>query len=223
MTEFLDDLDAMAWSTAYVLLILGLAELARRRGVGRGVTRKIVHIGIGTWVGPTYLLYEHQLWAVIPPLAFVFVNALSYRYGLIKSVEGEERNVGTLLYPLSVTLALALFWEPRLRPVGLAAILVMAWGDAAASLVGRRFGRRTYRILGHPRTLEGSLAMLVTSVGAIYASFAWLGTLPPELWVAAGAAAIGATILEGLSLWGVDNLLVPAGTAGVLLALGAVG
>ncbi len=218
--EFMDDLGALLWSGAYVVAILSLAEVARRRGVARTVTRKIVHIGIGTWVGPTYLLYDHRLWAVVPPLLFVAVNALSYRYGLIKSVEGEEKNIGSLLYPLSVALALALFWEESLRPIGLAAILVMAWGDAAASLVGRRWGRHLYRVAGHPRSLEGSAAMFLVSIAAIFAAFGWVSHLPPDLWMAAVVAAAGATLVEGVSLWGVDNFLVPAGTALVLWSWG---
>lgn len=236
MASFLDDLDAMLWSAAYVLLILGIAELARRGSVPRPITRKIVHIGIGTWVGPTYLLYDHQLWAVVPPLAFVLVNALSYRYGFIKSVEsekdlrhlmypveGQERNIGSLLYPMSVAAALFLFWEPHLRPVGLAAILVMAWGDAAAALVGRRYGRHIYRIAGHPRSLEGSLAMFGASVVGVLVAFAVLSDLPPGIWWAAGLTALGATVLEGVSRWGLDNVLVPGSAALVLLATGVAG
>ncbi len=224
MSAFLDDLDAMVISTVYVLSVLALAEFARRRGMPRSSTRKIVHVGIGTWVIPTFLLFDHRLWAVIPPACFVVVNALSFRFHLIRSVEGETENVGTILYPISVAAALGLFWTQPWPAVGAAAILVMAWGDAAASLVGRRYGRRVYHAWGHPRTLEGSLAMLVVGAAGILVSFVSMGRAVDGGVLAAAvlAAAVG-TALESVSLWGFDNLLVPAGVAITLvLTFGSV-
>lgn len=221
MSTFLDDLDAMALSAAVVLAVLAVAEGARRRGIPKSVTRKIVHVGIGTWVLPTFLLFEHRLWAVVPPACFVLVNAASYRTGLIQSVEGGERgarNIGTILYPISVALALGLFWNEPWPVVGAAAVLVMAWGDAAGSLVGRRFGRRHYHVAGHPRSLEGSLAVFGFGVLAILASFALLGRpLDVNVVLVALLAALAATVLEAVSLWGFDNLLVPTAVAIVLV------
>lgn len=214
MSGFLDDLDAMIISSIYVLAVLAIAEWARRRGVDRSVTRKIVHVGIGTWVIPTFLLFDHRLWAVIPPVCFVIVNALSFRYHLIRSVEGEVANVGTILYPISVACALGLFWNAPWPVVGASAILVMAWGDAAASLVGRRFGRRIYRAFGHPRSLEGSAAMLVVGWIAILFTFAVMGHgITSGVIVAALLASTIATGFEAVSLWGFDNTLVPASAA----------
>lgn len=231
MNAFLEDLDAMVLSTFVVLAVLGIAEWARRRGIDKSVTRKIVHVGIGTWVLPTFLIFEHRLWAVVPPACFVLVNAVSYRTGFIQSVEGGEgnqpgdqthrnrQNIGTLLYPMSVALALGLFWPEPWPVVGAAAILVMAWGDAAGSLVGRRFGRTHYRVAGHPRSLEGSLAVFGFGVLAILASFAVLGrSLDENVVLAAVLASLGATLAEAVSLWGFDNLLVPA-TVAIILVL----
>lgn len=220
MSAFLDDLDAMVVSAVYVLVVLGLAEWARRRGVARSTTRKIVHVGIGTWVIPTFLLFDHRLWAVIPPACFVVVNALSFRYHLIRSVEGETANVGTILYPVSVACALAFFWDAPWPVVGAASILVMAWGDAAASLVGRRFGRRIYHAWGHPRSLEGSLAMLgVGFVAIVFTFFAMGRPVDAGVLLAAAAAAAIATGFEAVSLWGFDNTLVPASAAITLVLL----
>lgn len=214
MSAFFDDLDAMVISALYVLAVIGGAEMARRRGVDRSITRKIVHVGIGTWVIPTFLLFDHRLWAVVPPACFVIVNAASYRFHLIRSVEGEPANIGTILYPISVASALGFFWHGSWPAVGAAAILVMAWGDAAASLVGRRYGRRIYRVMGHPRSLEGSLAMLGVGFAAILASFVSMGMpIDQGVVMAALAAATIATGLEAISLWGFDNILVPASVA----------
>ena len=224
MSAFLDDLDAMVISSVYVLSVLVLAEWLRRRGVDRSTTRKVVHVGIGTWVIPTFLLFDHRLWAVVPPACFVLVNALSFRFHIIRSVEGEQRNVGTILYPISVAAALGIFWADGWQVVGAAAILVMAWGDAAASIVGRRFGRHVYRAWGHPRSVEGSAAMLVVGTGAILATFAVMGRgIDTGVVQAALIAASVATAFEAVSLWGFDNVLVPASVAvGLVLTFGSV-
>jgi len=207
------DLRAALISAVWVLVVLSAADIARRAGVPRATTRKIVHIGIGTWIVPTYLLFEHRWWAVAPALGFVLLNAASYRFGLIKSVESGERNIGTILYPASVALLLVLTFESN-RAVGAAGVLAMTYGDAAASLIGRRFGRRVYRVAGYPRTVEGSLAMFGVSWAAMLAAFALLGPQPDAgIVVATLAAALVVTLLEAVSLWGIDNVLVPLGAS----------
>lgn len=224
MSGFLDDLGAMVVSSVYVLAVLGLAEFLRRRGVARSTTRKIVHIGIGTWIVPTFLIFEHRTWAVVPAACFIVVNAASYRWNLIRSVEGEARNIGTILYPMSVALTLLLSFGTGYEGVGAASILVLAWGDAAASLVGRRHGRHVYRVLGHPRSFEGSAAMFVASAVAVVVAIQVLGAPPGlSLWPAFLIAAMTSTAVEGLCLWGLDNLLVPAACAAALLALAGGG
>ena len=183
-----------------------------------------MHVGIGTWVIPTFLLFEHRLWAVVPPACFVVVNALSHRFQLIQSVEGEPDNVGTILYPLSVAACLGLFWVHPWPVVGGAAVLVMAWGDAAGSLVGRRFGRHGYEVLGHRRSWEGTAAVFVAGGLGILASWLVFGQpLAPSAVLAILLAAGVGTLLEAVSLWGFDNLLVPAGVAVTLvLAYGSL-
>ena len=211
------DWRAALWSALYVLAVLGLAEWARRRGVASATTRKIVHVGVGSWIVPTYLLFESKWWAVAPALGFVLVNALSFRFRLIRSMEGEQRNVGTILYPLSIALLLAWSFGTPKAPCGAAGVLAMTYGDAAASLVGRRFGRRHYRVGSQTRTLEGSLAMAIVSylamLGALLSMDVPLAAMP---WLALGIAALLATLLEAISLFGFDNLLVPLGAAAAL-------
>jgi len=213
------DLRAVLLSGVWVVLVLGAAEWARRAGIARATSRKIVHIGIGTWIVPTYLLFETRWWAVAPALGFVLLNAASFRYGWIKSVESGERNVGTILYPASVALLLALTFGTH-RAIGAAGVLAMTYGDAAASLLGRRWGRHRYHIAGHPRSYEGSLAMFGISWVAMLAAFAVLGPAPDGGVVLATAiAALLVTLLEAGSLWGVDNALVPLGGAACLYLL----
>lgn len=211
LAGFRDDLDAILVSAVWVLGIIVLAERARSRGMARESTRKIIHVGIGSWVVPTFLIFDHPFWAVLPAAGFVVFNALSWHFGWIRSMAGDRSNLGVILFPLSTALALALFWTPPWPVVGASAILVMAWGDAAAAVLGRRYGRTHYEVLGHRRSLEGTMAMVCASVLAIGAAFLAFGApIDAGVVYAALLTAVLASAVEAVCPWGLDNLLVPA-------------
>src|SRR5688572_11108771 len=94
-------------------------------------------------------------------------------------------------------------------PVAAAALIMQQMGDAAAAIVGRRYG--TVRWPGLRKTLEGSLALAV----AAFASAWLLSGLPveglsdalPVSRLAAGAVA--AAVAEALPVPIDDNLRVP--------------
>jgi phytol kinase len=214
------DLTALLVSGAWLLVVLAGAEYARRRGMARVDTRRLVHVAVATWIVPTFLLYESWQWAAAPALAFVFVNGASLRFRLIRSVEIDERSLGTVFFPLSVGILTVLGWQAPWRAVAAAGVLSMGWGDAAASFVGRRWGRHAYHVASHRRTLEGSFAMLLVSWLAIIVAGILLAPQVGGGWILAGLlAAFVATILEGVSLLGTDNLLVPFSTSAVLALL----
>jgi phytol kinase len=206
------DILALIASYLYVAIVLGGAELIRRRaGLGVDFTRKVVHVGVGLWVVPTLLLFESWALALVPPASFVVLNALSYRFSVARSIETGEKNLGTILFPFAFIVLIAWFW-PRGRPDAIAGgILVLALGDAAAALVGKRWGRHPYRIGKATRSAEGSAAMFVASFIALFAATRLFGA-PVSPVVLAGLAAFS-TVLEGVSQLGFDNLLVPVGTA----------
>lgn len=217
---FRADLGAMLLSAAWVVLVIGAAEFLRNRGVAREITRKIIHLGIGMWIVPTYLLFESKVWAALPAAGFVVLNSLAWQFGWFRSMSGERRNIGVILFPLSTALALWFFWLPPWSVVGVAAILVLCWGDAAGALVGRRFGRTQYSVWDHQRSLEGSAAMFSASLLAIVAAFVVFGApLSSGVVVAALITAGLATAVEAVCPWGLDNLLIPATVAIAMVLL----
>ena len=211
---------ALLISFAYVFAAIGIAEALRKwRGYPIDFTRKFIHIAVGMWSYGTVLLFQSRTFAIIPPAAFIAINALSYWRGTFKAMEAEEKeNLGTVYFPISFAVLLWLLWD---RPYLLVASLMpMTWGDAMAAIIGRPFGRRIYTILGSTRSLEGSTAMF---------GFAWVATFvallllaPISLGLAAMVAlvtAIGATIAEAVSPWGTDNLTVPAVSTLILVLM----
>jgi dolichol kinase len=211
------DVIALLASFAYVFAAIGVAEGLRKwRGYSVDFTRKFIHIAVGMWAYGTVLLFERRVFAIIPPLAFVAINAFSYWRGTFKAMEtGEKGNLGTVYFPLSFAALIWVFWgRPHLI---VAALMPMTWGDALAAVVGRRIGRRRYTVLGSTRSVEGSMTMFVASWLATSVSLLLLGTGDPRVALLISAVtAFGAALVEAVSPWGIDNLTVPAVSALIL-------
>jgi phytol kinase len=214
------DIVALLASFVYVFAMIGIAEGLRKwRGYSVEFTRKFIHVAVGMWAFGTVLLFERRTWAIIPPLAFVAINAFSYWRGTFKAMEtGEKGQLGTVYFPISFAALIWLLWgRPHLL---VASLMPMTWGDALAAVVGQRIGSRRYTILGSTRSVEGSAVMFVVSWVATLIPLVLLGSQPLGLGAAAGAAAltaIGATGVEAVSPWGIDNLTVPVVSAVVLV------
>ncbi|MCJ1276797.1 hypothetical protein MMC21_004604 [Puttea exsequens] len=109
-------------------------------------------------------------------------------------------------------------WEVERREVSMVSgVICVGMGDAAASLIGRRFGRRRWCWSGG-KSLEGSFAFAIAVV--IGLSFArwwllfggWVGDFG-DAWavtLAKGAiAAMGTSLTEAVLTGGNDNVIVP--------------
>ena len=211
---------ALLISFAYVFTAIAIAEALRKwRNYPLDFTRKFIHIAVGMWSYGTVLLFQSRTFAIIPPAAFIAINALSYWRGTFKAMEMEEKeNMGTVYFPISFAVLLWLLWDhPDLL---VASLMPMTWGDAMAAIIGRPFGRRIYSVLGSTRSLEGSAAMLVFAWVATFVALLLLAPIPlGTAAVAALVTAIGATIAEAVSPWGTDNLTVPAVSALILVLM----
>lgn len=109
-------------------------------------------------------------------------------------------------------------WEVPTREVSMVSgVICVGMGDAAASLIGRRYGRHKW-IWGGGKSIEGSLAFATAAGLALILAKAWLriGGWPAnndDSWVmtfgktgfAAGVASLTEAVLTG----GNDNVVVP--------------
>jgi phytol kinase len=213
---------ALIASFTYVFAMIGVAEGLRKwRGYSVEFTRKFIHIAVGMWAFGTVLLFERRAFAIIPPLAFVAINALSYWRGTFKAMEtGEKGQLGTVYFPLSFAALIWVLWgHPHLL---VASLMPMTWGDALAAVLGRRIGQHRYTVGRSTRSLEGSAVMFLASWAATLVALVLLAPEPLGPAAAVGAAAataLAATAVEAVSPWGIDNLTVPAVSALMLVWL----
>ena len=198
----------------YVFSMIGLAELLRRRrGYGSGFTRKVIHIGVGMMSWFLHLLFTSPWPFVAACGAFMVINLLDWRYDFFKAMKSSSRsNLGTVYFPLAAAVVAIIFWQQP--PLMVAALMPLTWGDGIAPVVGAAWGKRLYRIHTSTRSLEGSAGFFVA--GFVFTWLAlWLMPGLPDISPAAAllpALVIMAvtTLIEAVSIWGLDNLTITA-------------
>lgn len=207
----------------YVAALIATSEiLFRVFHAPLDITRKIVHVGVG--MTALVLTFIFRVWtiAILGPLAFIAINYFSYRRKIFQGIEiAEQGQLGTIYFPLSFVILTPLLWS---RPALLAAAFMpMTWGDAAAAILGKRFGAHPFRLFGQDSSVEGSIAMFAFSFIATALALVAFGQ--PSGWstVIAFVTALIATVVEAMSPKGMDNLTVPIVSAITLTALNGFG
>ncbi|MEL6247945.1 MAG: diacylglycerol/polyprenol kinase family protein [Cyanobacteria bacterium J06648_16] len=201
-------------------LVGGLSELARRRGYGAELTRKIVHIGAGQVILLAWWLQVPSWMGVTAAAVAAIVALVSYRLPILPGVNSVGRkSLGTFFYAVSIGVVMVWFWPRQLPYYGVIGILIMSWGDGLAALVGQRWGRHPYHVFDQQKSVEGSLSMAVVSFAIALLVLTAVQGLIWQTWTVSAIVALTATGLEAFSQWGIDNLTVPLGAAAVALYL----
>jgi phytol kinase len=205
-------------ASGLLLAVLVLAEgLRRRRAASPEVTRKLVHALSGL-VAATFPWLFASAWSVLVLTAsFAALIGTTRRLGLLGSVHGVSRRTeGGLYYPAGVLL---LFVLAAHRPEAyVPAMLVLAFADPAAALVGGPYGRNRYRVFGERRSVEGSLAFAACALPCVFLPLGLLTSLPVlSLLLWSLHVTLLATVLEALAPRGSDNLAIPVGSGLALL------
>jgi hypothetical protein len=108
------------------------------------------------------------------------------------------------------------------QPAAVAAgVLVMAWGDGFAGLIGPIWPSPSWQVWGQKRSLLGTGAMSLASLGALVLVRQLAlaaGLTAPDLGALA-AMALLATSLEQVAWLGMDNLSVPLAVAALWLVV----
>jgi len=232
--------DAETWANlallgccyGYILIVI-LATGRIGRSLSRNSSRKFLHIMIGNlpFLIPFFSYNRFPLnFPFFVAAPFILVTFLVSPYSPTKSLsqkipeltevtEGGHQ-LGLVFYAISYTV-LALFFSAKPYVIA-AGILPMAYGDAAASLIGEKFGRHHFKIFAK-KSIEGSLAMFAISFASFSASLLFFSAFYSfsvfSSIVAALTVAVAATVAEAVTPRGVDNITVPLISAWLFLFL----
>ena len=195
-----------------------MSDMAREFGRKAFHMLSLVYWAAFAFFGWPKIVYWMSGWLVIVLIietARLRLPALERRLvGLFEGMirDTERRHYSGIFHTTAGSLAAMLVAGGDPAIVG-AAIGSLAFGDSAAALVGKAFGRT--KILGGKKSLEGSLACFA----ACFALAIGVGVRPG----AALASALAATAVELLPTTGFfnDNLWMPVAAAVVLRVMGA--
>ncbi len=205
----------------YFAVVLAVAEIARRKlGIAPDITRKGVFAALAVWAFLAVSTFDNPVSASAAFLGLAGALYLSFRYEVLEAIESEGPTLGSVLAPLSLALLLARLGTDSPHIAGAAALSML--GDGAASLVGRRRGTRKYHLLGHSRTMEGTLTLFLVASASMAPVLGLLGGLDWHQAVAfALIAGTVAASVETISVYGSDNATVPLSVAATLMLLTA--
>ncbi len=208
---------AAAWVVLIILIAWGVSRFTNSEPE---IIRKIVHIGTGNVILIAWWLNIPATVGITASIFASIITLLSYIFPILPGINSVGRqSLGTFFYALSIGILVAGFWylqQPQYAAIG---ILTMAWGDGLAALIGQRFGKHKYKLLGSNKSWEGSFTM--TFLSFLINMFILLATQGNiwQTWVISILVAIVATTLEAFSFLGIDNLTVPVGSAALAYSL----
>jgi phytol kinase len=180
-------------------------------------SRKFIHITVGSFVAfwPFFLTWDQIR---VLSLAFLIAIVVSKRFHVFKAIHSVQRPTwGEIYFALAVG---AIAFVTQSKWVYMAALLQMSLADGLAAVVGTKFGKRQrYLVYGHAKSVIGTLTFFVVSCLILIVYFmhaqALFGSM---LWLKIVIIGVVSSILENISVQGLDNLLVPLVTA-LLLTL----
>jgi phytol kinase len=199
-------------------------------------SRKIIHIGVGSFVFVWWMFSEQWIMLVFftIPFAVLLFLAMMKDNAVAKSKLGElsqekGHKTGLFLYAITITIMVLFFFGDHWTAASVG-IMAMTWGDGMGSVIGRRYGK--HKIL-NGKSLEGSLGVFLATfimsavIILFYAYLASIGQFPAgeytailPIWAVCAIAGGLAAVLEAVSPGEIDNLVIPIVIATVMAFLG---
>ena len=185
--------------------------------------RKVVHIGTGNVMLIAWLLQLPTWVGITSAVLAGIITLISYRLPILPGVNSVGRkSLGTFFYAVSIGILTAIFWNLNLPYYGVIGILIMSWGDGLAAIIGQKFGKHPYIILGNTKSWEGTATMFIVSYAIVAIVLYSVQGNISQTWLVGIPVAIAATAVESIAQWGLDNLSVPLISAGLAFAINSL-
>lgn len=189
-------------------LLIFVETLWIKKHLHEETARKIIHISTGVFVAFWPIWMSWQAIQVVS-LLLLAVVIVSQRFRIFNSIHGVARLTrGELLFPIGIGLSAFIAPSPVFFT---AAILNLALADGLAAIVGRKLGKLNgYNILGHKKSIAGSLACFFASAVIFTAGFIASGDYGSfPVIQALFIFPLAVTFVENISWYGLDNITVP--------------
>ena len=168
--------------------------------------RKIIHIGMGPLIPIAKFLEIEQSAAQYFAGLMSILIVINYIYKLFPILEDIDRkSFGTFFYSFSLLILISLFWEedPLALTVG---FFIMTFGDGFAGLIGKNFKSKNWTILNQKKSIIGTTTMFLISL-LVVSTLGYKNNIEFNYYYF--GIALLATLLEQISIIGIDNFSVP--------------
>ena len=200
----------------YVALLLGITEKVLVKHPE--TSRKVLHIMVGNIAFLLPIFVTKEMMAFVAAAPFIVLTFLMSPYTPINSIRGRTslagHSMGLVYYAITWTMLAFLFFDQMI--VIAIGIFAMSYGDGFASIIGIKYGKQKYNIVGDEKSFIGTFSMFVFTfitmiIGILYYQLVQsihFSFTPVSIGFLALFAGVGA-IVEGFTPKGLDNLTVP--------------
>lgn len=175
------------YSTLFILLLVLLELLTRKKNYPRELSRKTAHILAGLFAITMAFVLEFRVFIIITCLFTIFI-LLSYKASLLQSIHGVQRTtVGEIFFPLGILAGYII--ADGSMPVYLASVLILTISDTLAGII------------------DTAVTSFLVFFGSAFIILVFIFSSQPILFLAAIAFIL--TLVEKISPFGIDNLSIP--------------
>lgn len=199
---------------AGVFVLLVLAELLWYQRIFTGeVARKFVHMLVGIYVAFWPLFMSMRAIAIMS-LAFLAVLAISKRYKVFRAMHNVERKSwGDILFAFGIGITATVVHLAGVSQwMFTIAILHLACADGLAAVLGSRakHNKKYLVFKQHTKSLVGSMVFWLVSLVLLLGYSYFTGQIDVQVvYVAVLTVPLILTIVENISVYGSDNVLIP--------------
>ncbi len=195
-------------SFGYMFSLIIISKLMNAKQIE--YSRKFVHILSSNWWLISMYYFEEVWQPLFITCCFLIVNLINYKFQLpiFSSIKRKNRQeFGEISYSLSMILLVIISYHLGDLLIGFVGCFVMGYGDGLAAVIGTKFPHGRYEVFNNNRTLSGSLTMCIVAIIILcVASYLKIGSIDIAKIV---LSAMLITLVEAVSVYGLDNLGVP--------------
>jgi dolichol kinase len=168
----MNDLTLLIITIIYVIIVYTIPIfLYKKKKIDKRTSRNLVHFFSGLCL--ISLFFTQNKWiyfiasALITLLIFLSRKSTPVLNFIYNSLNEEQEKIylqGPVLYGVSITYLILFSIVSNNNIIPLVSALILIISDPLAAIIGKKYGKIVFSILSNQRTLEGSLAMLISNI-----------------------------------------------------------